>query len=79
MFGPAMKRSPPVAGVPYDNPGICATLGNEEGRVELGEVRYDAAGRQWERFDGQGWTAIVAQPVAAQTGMIVYESTDNGE
>jgi len=50
--------------------------------VELGEVRYDAAGRQWERFDGQGWTAIVAQPVAAQTGMIVYESTDstdNGE
>lgn len=45
--------------------------------MELGEVRYSAADRRWERFDGQGWMAIVAQPVAAQTGMIVYESTDN--
>lgn len=65
--------------MPYDIPGICAGLANEEGRVELGEVRYNAPGRQWERFDGQDWTAIVAQPVAAQTGMVVYEAADNGE
>jgi hypothetical protein len=45
--------------------------------VELGQVHYNKDDRQWERFDGQGWTAIAAQPTVTETGTIVYESTDN--
>lgn len=47
--------------------------------MELGEVRYNAQDRRWERFDGQGWTAIAVQSAAAQTEIIVYESTDHDE
>ena len=79
VFWPAMKRSPPIAGVPYDNPVICAGSACEEERVELGEVRYNAQVRRWERSDGQKWTAIAVQSVAAQTEMMVYESTDHDE
>jgi hypothetical protein len=46
--------------------------------MELGEVRYNAQGGRWERFDGQEWTAIAAQYAAAQNE-IVYESTDHDE
>jgi len=65
--------------MPYDNPGICAVLACEEGRVEVGEVQYNGQDRRWERFDGQGWTAIAIQSTAAQTEIIVYESTDHDE
>ena len=51
----------------------------EEGRVELGEVRYNGQDRRWERFNGQEWMAITVQPAAEQTGIIVYESTDHDE
>jgi hypothetical protein len=54
-------------------------LAYEEGRVELGQVRYNEGDRRWERFDGQDWTAIAAQSAAAEIGIIVYESTDNAE
>lgn len=47
--------------------------------MELGEVRYSAQGRRWERFDGHGWVAIVTQAATAQAEVIVYESTDHDE
>ncbi len=57
-------------------PGVCAGWACEEGRMDLGQVRYNDHDQRWERFDGREWAAIVAQPTAPGT-VIVYESTDD--
>jgi hypothetical protein len=55
-----------------------ARIGKQGGRVELGQVQYNKRDRRWERWDGEGWAVITAEPASTGTEIFVYESTDNG-